>query len=683
MPNDIRKYHIVILGRTLEHLGSQMYKRRDAAIAELVANSWDAGATEVQIDVPADKYDPSTASINIRDDGRGMDPDSVETDYLIVGRNTRQDGHNKVGNRLIMGRKGIGKLAGFGIASKMTLLTWQKDRSVELSLDINELKTEDGKTESKPLIGILGEHPEGIKSESGTLIKLSGLKQVTAVDIEQLHQSLARRFSRSLRGEMKIYINGEPLREAQIDFVERFPEKGFEEVVLPDGKKISYWYGISEKVIKPSLMQGFAIMVREKIAQSPPFYFGVENTASHQVGTKYFTGEIFANCLDAGIDDESDKISTDRQEIAWDDPETVKINEWGQKVVRGILTRVYERKASEIVRWVIEDDPGFKERIAALDNASRDSIKKVLRTLGDSGIESREEALSVADGLIRAYEFQQFFDLTEEIESTADEDPVKLHELLKQISSWRILESRAMLELMKGRLKISDTLHTFIVNDLPETASAKSTDNLHDLVARMPWILHPDWELFDEEKTISKQLEEWNAKNVALTIEQARLRYDFIAFSGKGELIIIEIKRAGHAVEIEEMNRLLEYKELLAKGRKDKIIAVIITGGTFNVTLDTLENFKKRNDFRFETWADVCDRTRKYYEHYRGILEGNVMHKDFNKKEMEVSQYKEILAKGTVKRDKKARKDSFAVKKKGKKSIKKTVRKNRPTNRRK
>jgi hypothetical protein len=47
-----RNYRMAVLGRTLEHLGVQMYKRRDTAIAELVANSWDANASNVWVDLP-------------------------------------------------------------------------------------------------------------------------------------------------------------------------------------------------------------------------------------------------------------------------------------------------------------------------------------------------------------------------------------------------------------------------------------------------------------------------------------------------------------------------------------------------------------------------------------------------------------------------------------------------------
>jgi len=83
-----RIFHITVLGRTLEHLGTQMYKRRDVAIAELVANCWDAGAENVAITLPADgPYDPDTSQVNVADDGVGMSDDEVENNYLVIGRN--------------------------------------------------------------------------------------------------------------------------------------------------------------------------------------------------------------------------------------------------------------------------------------------------------------------------------------------------------------------------------------------------------------------------------------------------------------------------------------------------------------------------------------------------------------------------------------------------------------------
>lgn len=642
-----REYRIQILGRTLEHLGSQMYKKRDAAIAELIANCWDAGASEVDIEMPTDDYDAAKSVIVIRDNGIGMSQDEVQDNYLIVGRNTRKAGNNKRGERLITGRKGIGKLAGFGIASMMTVKTWQGGAGVKITLDVNELKTQDGKAEEKPVVGELC-GPEAY-SESGTIVTLSGLKQVTAIDLDVFHQSLARRFSRFVQHEMVIRINGEVLRSAELKFVERFPEdKEFAVVELTDGCKIKYWYGITEQVIKPSLIQGFSIMVREKVGQFPPYYFGVENTASHQVGTKYFTGEIFADYLDEETADETDRIATDRQEISWDEPSTAALKEWGGQTVRTILTRIYKRKGEEVEKWVIVDDPALRDRVSALDVASQASLKKTLKTLGESGLEEKEEALEVADGLIRAYEFQQFFDITEEIERAALEDPARLLELLKHVSQWRVLESRAMLELINGRLKISDTLQDFVVNDVPERAPADGEDNMHDLVARMPWILDPDWDLYDEERSIGTQLRDWNIADLAkegISEKDARMRYDFIAFSGSSELVVIEIKRSGYPVEVADLNRLVLYMNNLSRAHSGKITGVLICGGNFNISKTILTKFEGL--IRVLQWDQLCDKNKRYYEHYRGVLEGNISHKDFHKKLEEIKHHRKIESDGT------------------------------------
>ena len=80
---------MAVLGRTLEHLGVQMYKQRPAALAELVANAWDADATRVWIEVPEGPV-ATTSQITITDNGSGMTPDEVADLYLVIGRNRRE-----------------------------------------------------------------------------------------------------------------------------------------------------------------------------------------------------------------------------------------------------------------------------------------------------------------------------------------------------------------------------------------------------------------------------------------------------------------------------------------------------------------------------------------------------------------------------------------------------------------
>jgi len=50
------------------------------------------------------------------------------------------------------------------------------------------------------------------------------------------------------------------------------------------------------------------------------------------------------------------------------------------------------------------------------------------------------------------------------------------------------------------------------------------------------------------------------------------------------------------------------------------------------------------------TWKEIYQKTHDYYEHYRAVLEGNVRHGDFFKKEVEVDQTRKVLTTGTVHR---------------------------------
>src|SRR5262249_4171926 len=122
------KYRMKISRLTVDKLGVKLYDRASAVIAELISNSYDADATEVTIDAPLVHYLASRAGgqlsdtgfeIRITDNGTGVAPDEMQDFYLIVGKERRNDpkrgGVSKKFNRQVTGRKGVGKLAPFGI----------------------------------------------------------------------------------------------------------------------------------------------------------------------------------------------------------------------------------------------------------------------------------------------------------------------------------------------------------------------------------------------------------------------------------------------------------------------------------------------------------------------------------------------------------------------------------------
>ncbi|SEF30193.1 ATP-binding protein [Variovorax sp. NFACC27] len=73
---------------------------------------------------------PGELSIEIRDYGHGMSPADIAQKFLPINRHRRADASGQEtnlksegGKRAVMGRKGLGKLAGFGIAGQVIVKT--------------------------------------------------------------------------------------------------------------------------------------------------------------------------------------------------------------------------------------------------------------------------------------------------------------------------------------------------------------------------------------------------------------------------------------------------------------------------------------------------------------------------------------------------------------------------------
>nr|MCH9779923.1 ATP-binding protein [Alphaproteobacteria bacterium] len=198
--------------KAIEHLGVRNYSTLPIALAELVANCWDADATKVSIDIDVEKR-----YVIIEDDGVGMTKEILRTRFLNIGEDRREAEENTATSlgRLPMGRKGIGKLAMFAIADTVEIATIAEDYKQAFRLDYRLLKTEGHEKYKVPILykgkdggqGTMG-YPS---SRTGTRCRLFNLKKkMTARTIEQVQYQLARRFGLlpCKTNEFTISING-------------------------------------------------------------------------------------------------------------------------------------------------------------------------------------------------------------------------------------------------------------------------------------------------------------------------------------------------------------------------------------------------------------------------------------------------------------------------------------------
>ena len=215
---DRGKYHMTISRMTVDKLGVKLYDKVSAAIAELVANGYDADAEEVTVEAPMGVtlaslsrgiVSDSGYTITVRDTGHGMQPDVVNRFYLTVGSERRKDpmrgDRSKGYKRRVMGRKGVGKLAPFGICETIEVIssggetmvgkdehgnTARGYKTAHFIMRRSDILTdEDGTYEPE-----VGKLDETVQPESGTTIILREFNRRQVPDMDTFSRQFAQRF---------------------------------------------------------------------------------------------------------------------------------------------------------------------------------------------------------------------------------------------------------------------------------------------------------------------------------------------------------------------------------------------------------------------------------------------------------------------------------------------------------
>jgi signal transduction histidine kinase len=144
--SDDLTYKIRPSARLIHTIGSDLIGDSYAALVELVKNSYDADATKVDIVFKYAKIDNENALlISIKDDGHGMDFDTVINKWLVPATTDKLKRKlSKNGTRTLQGRKGIGRFAASILGQEMTLSTVDDvGEKSEAVIDWRIFKTDD------------------------------------------------------------------------------------------------------------------------------------------------------------------------------------------------------------------------------------------------------------------------------------------------------------------------------------------------------------------------------------------------------------------------------------------------------------------------------------------------------------------------------------------------------------
>ena len=127
--------------RIVELFSEGLYTSPNKAIEELVTNSFDAGAQQVHVILSANLHDKD-ASIVVIDDGEGMDQEGLKQHWLIGSSNKRRL-RVRPRNRKQIGKFGIGKLATYVLANRLTHICKRGSKYFSTSMDYRRINRDD------------------------------------------------------------------------------------------------------------------------------------------------------------------------------------------------------------------------------------------------------------------------------------------------------------------------------------------------------------------------------------------------------------------------------------------------------------------------------------------------------------------------------------------------------------
>lgn len=219
-------------------LGKNLYSNAWAALSELVANSLDAGSTEVYIAIDMRKKGNSV--IEVYDNGEGMSYDNLKENYIKIGRNRRL---NQKNSESVMGRKGIGKLAALYLSNHYYVATKQKDTELlvyEMEFPNSELENDTKNPQMSSSSFDAFNNREFLDYESGTMIRMEKVNLTGYGDasIETLNSTLSDYFTVSNLNSQKIFLkvvkNDNDLKKEYTEVIKTIPFKNMVQITCFD-----------------------------------------------------------------------------------------------------------------------------------------------------------------------------------------------------------------------------------------------------------------------------------------------------------------------------------------------------------------------------------------------------------------------------------------------------------------
>ena len=511
----------------------------DIALTELVANAWDAGATNVYISIPEN----NNQILYVEDDGVGMSEEEFKQHWMKLRYNRLKnqgrdvifpDGVNN--KRIAFGRNGVGRHGLFCFGNEYVVITQKDGKKLTFKIKPN--------VQNEPFAVI--ERKEEISDGHGTRLEVVVTKNLPKPN--KMIEILSARFLHD--PQFRITVNHTSLDISDLTGGQEPIELRVEGTDI----ELTAYFIDTTKAGRKSIFQGIAFWQSGRLVGEPSWVLGKTIILDGRTTLAKRYTFIFKS------EDLSDYIKED-----WSGFKDCNETEMMFKEVESFVNQCFDDTASTSAEIVTENlDSSIKASLKTLNPLVREEVKDVITGIVKNNPKVKQDSVDlVVQTVINLEKSKNGHDLLEKLSHLSADDINGLNELL---SKWTVGDALVVLNEIDRRLSI--------ITAIRKLSSEKTTDELHVLhpmIAESRWLFGPEYE--SSEYIFNRQMR----TAVSKIFGEDKLFSANINYKKRPDLICLPNSTIG-VTGIEEMTADLN----LAKVRK--LLLIELKKGAFKIT---------------------------------------------------------------------------------------------------
>lgn len=432
------------------------------ALTELVANAWDAGATQVNLILPGEVG----GTLTVTDNGHGMTPAQFKRRWMTLrydrlkhqGANVEFPAGKSVHPRKAYGRNGVGRHGLLCFADEYEVQTWREGTLATFVVG----------TESGPSPFVLRNEKLGQKTGSGTRLAVSVARKLP--DADEILTVLAARFVHD--PEFEIRVNG-----VQRSFTEIDGRVSEETLVLGAGRSATVIVIDSTRLNHSSVHQGIAFWVQRRLVGSPSWAVG-------QIAN--FDGRTrFARRYKVIVDTQGYETEVEQDWTGFRATDAVRDL---YRATAEHIGKVAQELAAEVVEAASEDAlTQNRNELATLGQGARLEVAEFTKVIAQTHPTISPDFLATAvKAVIHLEKTKSGAALLHKLTGLPHDDVDGLDRLLTE---WTVKDALRVLDEIDSRLSVIETIRRLA--DDPQTDELHT---LHPLILRSRWLFGPEFE---------------------------------------------------------------------------------------------------------------------------------------------------------------------------------------------